>query len=623
MTQWKIGWAAAGLILSGILLYPRPLLASNRDMETIIDLNYTYEQTHLGENISGETTVQQKYEFIYQSALTSIFDWRINARIEVEDEFGDDLPDRSTISPTLELEILGPRARMRAVYDGSRDRTDETFDTAESESFQSNYLFEVEILPIYWPEMRLKVERNRDYEESKTEKVTKTLELDLRKEYRDLVLEFNLNYEKIDETLPDTTDLEGINWAAKAAYKSVVWWDVDVDLTYEIQEDYSEEFVRGVFTEEEKDYVQAINFRLRKSLDLTPRITGGFQYEYEFEQDLLIQEFDYRAKQEFRFDLAWQLNRWLDVEALAGRQFQYERSRPPEEGEDELTDIVELNFTAAPWDSLTFAGKAQWEWEKQIDTETGASVEKEDTEKYELAVQHRWGNWWELSAAGSNEFGYTNDWLTVEEAKIKAGLRLTILNHDQTGSLYVVPAYEITRTIDYEFNEPLALKQTQVEEFHLRFEYTKSIGSLIFFGVANDFGVRQEETVDEVMNVEEITEITEDTKIKLEIVDFIRDMQIEGEVTRKATDTKDDEEPMLVDITYALKWEWVVNDIDLAASYKYDDNGDTFDESTFNTKVAWRRENVDISGEYQFDKTYSYDIIDEERKVNLKMNIVF
>ena len=81
--------------------------------------------------------------------------------------------------------------------------------------------------------------------------------------------------------------------------------------------------------------------------------------------------------------------------------------------------------------------------------------------------------------------------------------------------------------------------------------------------------------------------------------------------------------PIQLESTYALKWDWLINDLELAASFRYDDNGDTFDESIFNTKVAWRRENVDVTGEYQFDKTYSPDITDEQRKVNLKMNVVF
>jgi hypothetical protein len=99
-------------------------------------------------------------------------------------------------------------------------------------------------------------------------------------------------------------------------------------------------------------------------------------------------------------------------------------------------------------------------------------------------------------------------------------------------------------------------------------------------------------------------------------------MTLEGEITRKATDTKDDEEPVLVDITYALMLEWVIDDVGLQASFKYDDNGDTFDESSFNTKVAWTREKFDVSGEYQLDKTYS-DEIDEQRKLNLNMNVLF
>ena len=99
-------------------------------------------------------------------------------------------------------------------------------------------------------------------------------------------------------------------------------------------------------------------------------------------------------------------------------------------------------------------------------------------------------------------------------------------------------------------------------------------------------------------------------------------MQLDGEIARKATDTKDDDEPLLVDISYSLSWAWTINDFDLGATFKYDDNGDTFDQSSFNTGVGWSRENIGVQGEYQFDKTYS-DEIDVDSKINLSMNVEF
>jgi hypothetical protein len=232
-------------------------------------------------------------------------------------------------------------------------------------------------------------------------------------------------------------------------------------------------------------------------------------------------------------------------------------------------------------------------------------------------MRHRWGDFWELTVASSSEYEYTDGWLTKEEGDLKTKLALTFFEDFRIDS-----TYEVERATEYEERSPLALTQAKREEFTILFEFAKDFSDMIQTAIAHEFGMTWEEEVDEVLNFDEVTELSEDTKIKVALVDFIRDMALEGEITRKATDTKDDEEPVLVDISYALRLKWVIDDVDLEASFEYDDNGDTFDASSFNTRVAWTRENFDVSGEYQYDQTYS-DEIDEQQKLNLNMNVLF
>jgi len=621
----KILRVVAGSILTSFLLYPGRAFPG--ELVTSIDLNYAYGQDHLGDNVTGETAFDQKYEMEYTSSLTAIYDMRIGAMINVGEQSGDDTAKTTNISPTLELEIAGPMVQMRVSYDGTRDWTEETHDSAETETFSSNYLFEIEIAPDYWPEMKLKVERSRNFEELREESVDRNVELSLRKDIYNLALEFNLDYAEAETTIPVSSESMEIGWQAMAAYQDVVWWDVDVDLAYEIQEQFSEDFERGVFTDESKEYTHNFDFRLGKSLDFTPSIVGDLQYEYQFEQDLLLLDFDYNTSQKMAFDLAWKLTEWLQADAQATRQYEYTRNRPPEEKEESLQDSIavgfsgelpgQIEFAGLTFGHIDFEGQAEWEYDKNVPSRSGGTVETDETARYELSVRHNWGDWWDLVVTGGNEYAYTNDWLTDKEASLKADLALTFYRDFNIGS-----TYEITRTVAYGFNEPLELKQTRKEDFSLSFDYSRDFGSFIQFGFANDFAIQRGEEIDEVLNLVETVELNEDTRIRLALVDFIRDMLLEGEITRKASDIKDDEESMLVDISYALKWEWIVHDIDLTATYQYDDNGDTFDSSNFSTKVAWSRENVDVSGEYQYGKTYS-DEIDEQRQLNLSMSVVF
>lgn len=601
-------------ILSAFLFFPptaRPTL-----LETTIDLNYTYEQDHAGDVIRGSTKVQQKYEVAYESALTSIFDLLMKVRLDVEDTYNDDAAGTSKLAPSIEVIVEGPKASMNLSYDVARTRTEPYKVAAGGETFDSSYVAEFKIAPDYLPEARLKFERKRTYNEMTLEKVDSNIQFEMRKEIGDFVLDFTYDHKDYEELLPGKATGSEVAWVGGVAYKSTVWWDVDMDLTYEISEEYSENFRRGVFVDEDKEYLHNIQFSLDKSLDLTSRLQADLKYEYEFEQDLLVQDFDYKVAHDMGLALDYLLLHWLEVQGELTREVLTEYDVPPKDKDQALTDTVVLAFNADPRRWLLIAGKSKWEFRKEIEANSGATVDVTENAVYELKARHRWGNWWTLTATGSSEYTYDNDWLVDRKDKFKAGLSLVFFDID------IEPSYKLERGIEYEAFDPLALDQSRNEEFALSLGYARDFSRFIETAFAHNFTLTRVETVDAVLDFEEVVELSEETKIKIALVDVIKDLILEGEITRKATDTENDDEPMLVNITYALALNWEISDIQLGMTYKYDDNGDSFDESSINTKVAWQYENMDVSGEYQFDQTYAYEI-DEQRKFNLKMNVLF
>jgi hypothetical protein len=110
--------------------------------------------------------------------------------------------------------------------------------------------------------------------------------------------------------------------------------------------------------------------------------------------------------------------------------------------------------------------------------------------------------------------------------------------------------------------------------------------------------------------------------LNIVLAELLSDLRLEGEIERKSSDTEDDLDPMLVEVSYSLKLDWKIDALILSSSLKYNDKGDTFNDLSFNTKVGWKYEQLELTGEYQFDKIYA-EILDEKRKLNLKLNYKF
>ena len=159
----------------------------------------------------------------------------------------------------------------------------------------------------------------------------------------------------------------------------------------------------------------------------------------------------------------------------------------------------------------------------------------------------------------------------------------------------------------------------------IKFEYEMQLVDLFKATFTHEYGVKTDDTLDEVLNFERKLEMNEDTRLNILFAEFIRDVHLEGEIDRKASDTEDDPDPELVELSYALKLDWKFENLVVLSSFKYNDKGDTFDDVSFNTKAGWKYEDFDVSGEYQFDKIIkdSTEPKDEKRKLNVKLNYRF
>jgi hypothetical protein len=138
----------------------------------------------------------------------------------------------------------------------------------------------------------------------------------------------------------------------------------------------------------------------------------------------------------------------------------------------------------------------------------------------------------------------------------------------------------------------------------------------------HSYTYKHEEEQTATLDLSENLSMDEDSKIGFKIQNIIRDLTVEVELARKASDTKDDEEPMIEDRTLSVKCEWIIGAMTVSTDYKYDNLGDAEDTMSFSGKVAYKQELYEISGEYQLDKTFS-EIVDTSDKYNLKFKMTF
>ena len=126
---------------------------------------------------------------------------------------------------------------------------------------------------------------------------------------------------------------------------------------------------------------------MKNSLVITPRMTLGLAWEYQFEQDLLALDYDYKLKNKYALDLRWDAYDWLKIASEARRETDITAAAPGADDERTLTDTLRAGFDITAIDWLRVAGKAEFKSEGKIAADTGGSVDKVEEEKYELDRQ--------------------------------------------------------------------------------------------------------------------------------------------------------------------------------------------------------------------------------------------
>jgi len=171
---------------------------------TTIDLNYSYEQIHLGQDITDANTFDQKYEVKYSSALTAAFDMTGAVKVDLKSTWASRTAETSTIAPTLELEVKGAQTAFKASYQSTQDTTGQYLETGEITTYSYNMSTEFQMTQPYLPEFKLKLDRKRDFQLQTADGTTLGAEFQMKKDIYGVRLEFDLKQERTDQLLPKT-----------------------------------------------------------------------------------------------------------------------------------------------------------------------------------------------------------------------------------------------------------------------------------------------------------------------------------------------------------------------------------------------------------------------------------
>jgi hypothetical protein len=610
----------AGLAAALCALLARPGTAQAVVITTSIDLDYTYSQDRVGEDINASTLFNQKYEIKYETALTTSHDFMGAVRLDLQDAWYTDEATTSRVAPTLELGVKGSQLAAKLAYEEVKNSTGLFHESGEVTTYSTSLSFDLELTPELWPETKLKLQRRGEYQAEMKESVNRSFELQMRKDIYALRLEYNFKRDGNDNVAPPRTSSTETRWSAKATYKEVFWGGTEFELAYEINEDYKDDKSRGIFTGETTTYTQTLRTRVKNSLLISPRMTVGLSWEYQYDQDLLALDYDYKLRNKYVLELRWDAYDWLKITSEARRETDLAATNVVGKDDDRsVTDAFRAGFdmTSIPW--LRISGKAEFRSEGKVPPGSGGSVNRTDEEKYELIAKNVIGDFWDLTLDGTSTIKKTDGWVTNRETRIKSDLRLKLLGW------VVTPGYEVSRTNDWDVNIEDPASQEQIRDAKIKFEYQMQILDLFKATFSHEYGVKVDDKLDQVLNFERILQFNENTRLTVAIAEIIRDLKLEGEIDRRASDTEGDPDPELVEVSYALKLDWRIADFSLLSSIKYNDKGDTFDDLSFNTKASWKTDQLELTAEYQFDKIIK-DVTeprDEKRKLNLKLNYRF
>lgn len=610
-----------GLVSAGFALCQAERDAAAAGVNAVIDFDYTYEQKHLDDEVDATTSFNQKYEARYETALTTAFDFLGAVRLELQDSWLTNEADTSQVNPTLELAALGTRSAAKITYQEGIGTTGAFHETAETEVYSNSLSAELQVTPLLWPEIRIQYDRRRDYQRQFTDSTTHAFALSLQKDIYGLRLGLDIKKDITDSVLPESKTADTLEWTGKATYQELLYGGTEFEADYQITENQAEERRRGVYVSGTKNYTHQFKTRLRNSFDLLPQLTLALSWEYSFDQDLLVLGYDYKVDNVYDLAVRWDLRPWLKFAGTASRQSSRTVNDVGEGEERSYNDSLKgsLDADLAPW--LQLAGTAELTRDNLLSEISGGAVDRTEGRKFEIIAKNRIGSSWDLTVNFTGSETRVDGYLTDRTNDLKGDLKLKLLEFGSQ-NVTVVSSYQASRstTWDFGFEGPVDEKQTR--DGKIRLDYQFRLLNLLAAKFSHEYGLKVDDTLDETLSYESELQMNEDTRLSVVLAEFIRDLDLEGDIERKATDIEGDTDPMLVEVSYGLQLGWKYEKFALSSTIKFNDKGDSPNDISFNAKLGYAGDSYQISGEYQFDKVYS-DTIDESRRLNLKLSYKF
>jgi hypothetical protein len=593
---------------------------SASDIGTSIDTTYSYSRSDEGDDLTQTKSLTEKVDVTYTTSLGNYYDFSGRVGGEYVLSRKTESPDSTTVTGSMDLKLSGDAAAFSASYSGTKGHSDAGFDSRAIDSYSNNLVLETSGKLPRLPQYKIKWEHKRDFQLQAVERIGDQLDVELKYALEDFGADFKYTQATTDNLIPDGLLNEEKQWEANLVYGRKFSDLLDLQMDYNIKEALSEDYAVGVFSFRDKQYDQKFKVSFKSALEPLPGLSMNLGYDLQLEQDLLAEEFDQKLEQKVSAGIRRDLLRWatlgLNFESTNNTTYNIE----PDEDEEKVKTKVGGTIRVRPLRWLDFDTKAETETITSREQKTGDDIEEKRMRKLENNLSAVSGEDLKLNFSQAYEDKYTNGVLESKSTKYRFRGTWKPIPHiliDQGYEIGLDKAYGVeTGTSEF-----LSLTRTRDAQFAIAFD--KAFKEVLMVHADHSYGYKVTEEEDRVHTIVEKAELSEQTKFRVQVVDIIKGMIAEVEYARAATDTRDDEEPMIVNRTLTAKLTWEYKEkLNFSSEYKFDNLGDADDSLTFSTKITWKEEFLEVSGEYQYEKKFSEEV-SETRKYDLKCRFIF
>ncbi len=608
------------LLLSVFFVVCRCGFAVAQEIQTTIDYSYTFKKTTSDDEVTNAKSFAQKYQASFSSTLNYFYSIssRLSADYSVSQETGN--PVRETLTSAADMRISSDKLTLLGSFNGTKSSTEAIHDEPAITTYSSSYLVEASGKPRNLPQFKLNASRNRSFEEEKNEKVTNKLNLDLKYKLAGVSSAFKYEREKENEILPETFTSESATWEWTLNFGGQLSRLLDYQFDYSINENLTQDSgVRGVFISENKDYTQKLSTSFKSVIDLLPDLPVALGYDFIYDQDLLDSAYDDKVTQKISASTKKDILSWINL--AAGFAVSNENIYNVEgmENTEKVQQLANASVRLAPSSWVDWTTRIDHENTTEFQALTGGDIldTRRLTVSNSMSVPMLVLS--SLNLSHGYEEAYERGLLTKKnnQYRLTYGYTpVTYLRIDFNYGTGISHSYRIDRgfserdtsTRDWTSGLKLALNQKFLDFIQFRAEY----------GFEYSFS----EDLDYLSNLTEEASLNENALLSLVVRNFIRGMTFNFDVSRKASDSLDDEESLIVDRSLSARLNWSLPPLEVALSYKFDDPGDGDNTLSFGSKVAWKEEFYEITGEYTYDKTFA-DLPNDSKSYSLKFSMRF